>query len=96
MTRRSGLDAHLVVRRDDDFTLDLPLRIPAGRTVALLGPNGAGKSTAVAALAGLLRIDSGHVRLGGRTLDDPARGLIGRRSTDASGSSSRTTCSFRT
>ncbi len=75
LSRRSGLDAHLVVRRDDDFTLDLPLRIPAGRTVALLGPNGAGKSTAVAALAGLLPIDSGHVRLGERTLDDPARGL---------------------
>ena len=75
MSRHSGLDAHLVVRRDDDFMLDLPLRIPAGRTVALLGPNGAGKSTAVAALAGLLPLDRGHVRLGELTLDDPARGL---------------------
>jgi molybdate transport system ATP-binding protein len=69
------LEARLVVLRGEGFTLDLPLRIPPGRTVALLGPNGAGKSTAVAALAGLVPVDRGYVRLGERTLDDPARGL---------------------
>jgi len=66
-----GLDAHIHIRRSDAFTLDLELRIDPGRTMVLLGPNGAGKSTAVAALAGLLPVDAGHVTLAGRTLDDP-------------------------
>jgi molybdate transport system ATP-binding protein len=65
------LDAHLVVERDA-FTLDVALHVPAGTTTALLGPNGAGKSTALAAIAGLLPLTAGHVRIGARTLDDPA------------------------
>jgi molybdate transport system ATP-binding protein len=65
------LDAHLVVRRPDEFELDIELAIPMGTTAALLGPNGAGKSTAVAALAGLLALDRGHITLGGAVLDDP-------------------------
>ncbi len=67
-----GLDAHLAVSRGQ-FTLDLELAIAPGETVALLGPNGAGKTTAVWCLAGLLPLASGHIRLGDRTLDDPAR-----------------------
>jgi molybdate transport system ATP-binding protein len=66
-----GLNAHLVVRRGERFTLQASLTIPPCRTVALLGPNGSGKSTAVAALAGLINIDSGRIVLAGRTLDDP-------------------------
>ena len=69
------LEARLGVERDG-FVLDLPIEIPAGRTVALLGPNGAGKSTAVASLAGLLPLDRGRVRLGERVLDEPAAGLF--------------------
>ncbi|UQU66646.1 ABC transporter ATP-binding protein [Couchioplanes caeruleus] len=65
------LDAHLVVRRPG-FTLDVPLRAEPGEVVALLGPNGAGKTTALRALAGLIALDDGHVRLHDRTLDDPA------------------------
>lgn len=70
-----GLDARLVLRRGN-FSLDVELAIPPGHTTALLGPNGAGKSTAVAALTGLLRLDSGHVRMGTRMLDDPASGIF--------------------
>lgn len=70
----AGLDARLVIERSDGFVLDVELSIAAGQTVALLGPNGAGKSTAVSALAGLLRLDRGHVVLDGRALDDPGRG----------------------
>ena len=66
-----GLATRLVVARDAGFTLDIELAIPSGRTVALLGPNGAGKSTAVAAIAGLLPVDEGYVRLDDRVLDDP-------------------------
>lgn len=71
-----GLDAHLRVRRGAEFTLDLPLFIPPGTTVALLGPNGAGKSTAVAALAGLLALDGGRIALAGTVLDDPEEGVF--------------------
>jgi iron complex transport system ATP-binding protein len=40
-----------------------------GEFIAVLGPNGAGKSTLLSVLAGLLRPDSGDVRLDGRPLD---------------------------
>ena len=76
VSRIQGLDAYLQVSRGEDFTLDVPLSIPSGRTVALLGPNGAGKSTAVAVLAGLIALDGGHILLNGRTLDDPASGVL--------------------
>ncbi len=72
LTAQDGLDARVVVARGPAFRLGLALSIPAGRTVALLGPNGAGKSTAVWALAGLVALDDGWVRLAGETLDDPA------------------------
>lgn len=70
-----GLEARVVVRRPGGFELDVDLVVPPGRTAALLGPNGAGKSTLVGALAGLVPLDEGRITLGGRTLDDPSRGL---------------------
>jgi molybdate transport system ATP-binding protein len=71
-----GLDASFGLHRGESFRLDLSLSIPAGTTVALLGPNGAGKSTAVAAIAGLLAIESGAIRLAGDPLDEPAANLF--------------------
>ncbi len=69
------LDAVLRLRRG---TLDLHLDLDAARdeVVVLLGPNGAGKSTALRALAGLESLDTGHVRLGDRVLDEPAQGTF--------------------
>jgi molybdate transport system ATP-binding protein len=72
----AGLHARLVVRRADGFLLDIALSIAPGQTVALLGPNGAGKSTAVAAMAGLLPVDSGRIVLGQTVLDDPDAGVL--------------------
>jgi molybdate transport system ATP-binding protein len=68
------LDAHLVVDHAG-FRLNIRLAIAAGEVVALLGPNGAGKTTALRALAGLRQLSAGHIRVAGRTLDDPVRRL---------------------
>lgn len=68
-----SLDAHvaLCLGRLD---LDVELAVGAGPVVGLLGPNGAGKTTLLRALAGLVPLDGGHVRLDGDTLDDAATG----------------------
>src|SRR5690625_1565460 len=49
----------------------LDLRVERGEVHGFLGPNGAGKSTAIRILLGILRHDSGNVRLlGGDPWDD--------------------------
>lgn len=60
---------------------DANLEVPLGCRTALVGPNGAGKSTLLRALAGLLPIASGVLRVNGR---EPALGrtdiaLLGQR-----------------
>jgi molybdate transport system ATP-binding protein len=70
----NALDATLGIHRGP-FALDVALHLPPGRTVALLGPNGAGKSTVVGALAGLVPLDRGEVRVGDRVLTDTAAGI---------------------
>lgn len=67
-----GLDARVVVGHPGGFDLEVALRAAAGEVVAVMGPSGAGKSTLLHALSGLVRLDAGHVRVGGRTVADPA------------------------
>jgi molybdate transport system ATP-binding protein len=55
--------------------LDVQFSVSAGEVLAVLGPNGAGKSTALHVIAGLVRPDSGLVRLGERVLTDTAAGV---------------------
>ncbi|WP_232248212.1 ABC transporter ATP-binding protein [Streptacidiphilus rugosus] len=69
-----ALEARLVVDRGT-FSLDLALTVAPGEVVALLGPNGAGKTTALRALAGLVPLTGGHLRLDGETLEEPASRL---------------------
>jgi molybdate transport system ATP-binding protein len=71
-----SLNAEIGLDHGAPFTLDVALDVARGRTLALLGPNGAGKSTTVRALAGLVRLTSGHVRLGDEALDDPERSVF--------------------
>jgi molybdate transport system ATP-binding protein len=66
-----ALVARLTVERVG-FRLDIGLSVGPGEVVALLGPNGAGKTTALRAVAGLVHLSAGYVKLGGRTVDDPA------------------------
>jgi molybdate transport system ATP-binding protein len=58
-----------------DRQLDVQFSVSPGEVLAMLGPNGAGKSTALHVIAGLVRPDAGHVRLGERILTDTASGL---------------------
>jgi ABC-2 type transport system ATP-binding protein len=52
---------------------DLNLSVPRGELYAFLGPNGAGKTTSLRLISGLLRPDSGEVRIYGRAIHvDPA------------------------
>ena len=77
-----AIEAHGLVKRYGKVTaLDgLDLVADRGQVVAVLGPNGAGKTTFVRAVATLLRLDAGRLRVGGHDVrDDPGavRRVIG-------------------
>lgn len=57
-------------KRLGDFALDAAFEAPLSGVIALFGPSGAGKTSIVAAIAGLLRPDEGHIRVGGATFFD--------------------------
>lgn len=61
-------------RRAGAFELDAAFSGGGGVT-ALFGASGSGKTTIAHVVAGILRPDAGHVRLGGETLVDRARGV---------------------
>ncbi|GAB3031936.1 sulfate/molybdate ABC transporter ATP-binding protein [Mycobacterium bourgelatii] len=58
-----------------DRNVDVEFSVSPGEVLAVLGPNGAGKSTALHVIAGLVRPDTGMVRLDDRTLTDTATGV---------------------
>ncbi|MCA8969288.1 MAG: ABC transporter ATP-binding protein [Planctomycetes bacterium] len=64
-----NLDASIGLQRGT-LRIDAQLSAGAGETVALVGPNGAGKTSCLHAIAGLVRLERGHVRLGMRLFDD--------------------------
>jgi molybdate transport system ATP-binding protein len=59
---------------DRVFSLDITLASDSQRIV-LYGPSGSGKSLTLKAIAGLMRPDSGHIRIQGRTLFDSTQGI---------------------
>jgi branched-chain amino acid transport system ATP-binding protein len=67
-----ALEGFTVARNGRAVVNDVNIDIPAGEVTALLGPNGAGKSSLVLSVAGVLKPESGTVKL-----DD--QDLTGRR-----------------
>lgn len=63
-----------IVRRLGDRTIAARFTAGPGLT-ALFGPSGAGKTSILNMVAGLLRPDRGHIRIGARTLFDGATDL---------------------
>lgn len=50
------------------FAVTVALAVPRGERLGLLGPSGAGKTTVLEAIAGLVALSAGEVRLNGRLL----------------------------
>ena len=63
------LDADLRVRRGS-LVLECTITASGDHTLALLGPNGAGKTTVLRVIAGLLRMDAGHITVNGTVFED--------------------------
>ena len=63
-----------VARRIGDRTIAARFTAGSGLT-ALFGPSGAGKTSILNMVAGLLKPDRGHIRIGDRTLFDDATNL---------------------
>ena len=68
------LEVELRMRRQG-FALDACFSAPTPGITALFGRSGAGKTTLMHLLAGLLKPDSGSIRLDGASLFDAARGI---------------------
>lgn len=66
------LDAVSIGRAESPLITGLDLTIEAGQVWAVLGENGVGKSTLLAAMANYLPVDSGDIRLFGRSLSTMA------------------------
>ena len=54
---------------------DVGFQLSSGECLALLGPSGCGKTTTLRCIAGLERVESGQISLGGRKLTDGARSV---------------------
>lgn len=68
-----AFDLSLVKRRGDAL---VAAHVEGGEGVTVLfGPSGAGKTSVLDMVAGLLRPDEGHVRVGGETLFDSRAGI---------------------
>jgi molybdate transport system ATP-binding protein len=61
--------------RQGSFAVEVRFTVPGDAITALFGPSGSGKSSLLSAIAGLRRLQSGHVRLGDLICEDSAAGI---------------------
>lgn len=65
---------NLSVRRGEDFIfMNISLKLTSGEALVLTGRNGSGKSTLLRVIAGLLRPETGTVRIAGEAIEDGTR-----------------------
>ncbi len=63
----------------DEILKGITVSLAPRRMAAIVGPNGAGKSTLLKAVAGILKLKSGSIRLDGQVLSGlPPRGIAAR------------------
>lgn len=76
----SGLELDGVAVRYGGVTAvrDVALAVEAGSVLGLIGPNGAGKTSLINAVTGIVGIDAGSIRLGGKRIDGIAPHRIAR------------------
>lgn len=72
-----ALRVHEVSKHFDDVAAvdSVSLDVGPSELVALVGPSGCGKSTLLRMIAGLIPVESGHIEMGGTTVDDGHRSL---------------------
>jgi iron complex transport system ATP-binding protein len=64
---------------DRDVLVDVNLRLEGGEMAGILGPNGSGKSTLLLAIAGVVPIRKGRIRLAGQEAGDKGSGWRARK-----------------
>jgi len=64
-----------VMKRWQDFELQVRFQVPTPGVVALFGRSGCGKSTTVNLVAGLVPVDDGRIELDGQVLEDTDYGI---------------------
>ena len=87
---------HVSLAFDDHVVLDdLSFTVPKGSMRILLGASGAGKSLVLKLTLGLLRPDSGTVRVNGQRVNELERSSCSRCGPTSAWCSRRTRCSTR-
>ncbi|MBP3620428.1 MAG: ABC transporter ATP-binding protein [Lachnospiraceae bacterium] len=69
-------DLHKNYGRKKPIFTGLNLSLESGKIIGLLGPNGSGKTTLIKLLAGLLKEDSGHITIGGKTIGHESKAIV--------------------
>ena len=59
-----------IIKRYDDWSLQIDLHVREGEIMTLLGPSGCGKTTTLRIIAGFIQIDSGHLYLDETLIND--------------------------